>query len=54
MTSKTDVPRLPRADARKAEGHRYSVEAINCEIAKNRRITPKEARLIHAVLRGRG
>ena len=58
MTSKTDVPRLPRADARanarKAEGHRYSVEAVNCEIAKDRRIKPKEARLIHALLRGRG
>jgi hypothetical protein len=58
MTSKTDVPRPPhtnaRANAREPEGHRYSAEAINREIAKDHRITPKEARLIHALLRGRG
>ena len=58
MTSKTNVPRPPRtnarANAREPEGHRYSAEAINREIAKDRRIKPSEARLIHALLRGRG
>ena len=58
MTSKTNVPRPPRTDARanarELEGHRYSAEAINREIAKERRIKPNEARLIHALLRGRG
>ena len=43
-----------RANAREAEGHRYSAEAVQREIAKDRRIKPNEARLIHALLRGRG
>ena len=59
MTRKTeDVSRPPRIDgqanAREAEGHRYSAEAVQREIAKDRRIKPNEARLIHALLRGRG
>ena len=59
MTRKTeDVPRLPRADGRanahEANGHRYSAEAVQREIAKDRRIKSNEARLIHALLRGRG
>jgi hypothetical protein len=59
MTRKTaDVPRPPRTDgqpnAREAEGHRYSAEAVQREIVKDRRIKPNEARLIHALLRGRG
>ena len=61
MTSKTkDVPRRPRlrtdarANARESEGHRYSAEAVAAEIAKDPRIKPNEARLIHALLRGRG
>jgi hypothetical protein len=59
MTRKTqDVPRPPRTDgranAREAEGRRYSAEAVQREIAKDRRIKPNEARLIHALLRGRG
>ena len=37
-----------------AEGHRYSADAVQREIAKDRRIKPNEARLIHALLRGRG
>jgi hypothetical protein len=58
MTRRTeDVPRLPRTDgqanAPEAEG-RYSADAVQREIAKDRRIKPKEARLIHALLRGRG
>ncbi len=57
MTPKTeDVPRRPRTDglanAREAEGRRYSAEAVQREIAKDRRIKPNEARLIHALLRG--
>ena len=59
MTRKTeDVPRPPRtggrANAHQAEGHRYSAEAVQREIAKDRRIKPKGARLIYALLRGRG
>ena len=59
MTRKTqDVPRPPRTDgranAREAEERRYSAEAVQREIAKDRRIKPNEARLIHALLRGRG
>ena len=59
MTRKTeDVPRPPRTDGRanahQAKGHRYSAEAVQREIAKDRRIKPNEARLIHALLRGRG
>jgi hypothetical protein len=59
MIRKTeDVPRPPRTDGRanacEAEGHRYSAEAVQREIAKDRRIKPNEARLIHALLRGRG
>ena len=59
MTRKTeDVPQPLRTDgranAREAEGRRYSVEAVQREIAKDRRIKPNEARLIHALLRGRG
>jgi hypothetical protein len=59
MTRKTeDVPRPPRTDGRanprEAEGCRYSAEAVQREIAKDRRIKPNEARLIHALLRGRG
>ena len=59
MTRKTeDVPRPPRTDgqasAREAEGRRYSAEAVQREIANDRRIKPNEARLIHALLRGRG
>ena len=59
MTRKTeDVPRPPRADGRanapEAEGRRYAAEGGKREIAKDRRIKPKEARLIHALLRGRG
>jgi hypothetical protein len=59
MTRKTeDVPRPPgaddRANARAAEGRRYAADAGNREIAKDRRIKPNEARLIHALLRGRG
>jgi hypothetical protein len=58
MTRKTeDVPRPARTDARanarESEGHRYSAEAV-AEIAKDPRIKPNEARLIHALLRGRG
>lgn len=59
MARKTeDVPRPPRTDsranAREAEGHRYSAEAVQREIAKDGRIKSDEARLIHALLRGRG
>jgi hypothetical protein len=59
MTHRTeDAPRLPgaggRANAREAEERRYSAEAVQREIAKDRRIKPNEARLIHALLRGRG
>jgi hypothetical protein len=59
MTRRTeDVPRPPRTNGRatapEAEGHRYSAEAVQREIAKDRRIKPNEARLIHALLRGRG
>jgi hypothetical protein len=56
MTRKTeDVPRPPRTEnAREAEERRYSAEAVQREIAKDRRIKPNEARLIHALLRGRG
>ena len=58
-TRKTeDVSRPPRTDgranAREAEERRYSAEAVQREIAKDRRIKPNEARLIHALLRGRG
>jgi hypothetical protein len=58
MTRKTaDVPRPPRTDGRanahEAEGHRYSAEAVQREIAKDRRIKPKGTRLIYALLRGR-
>jgi hypothetical protein len=35
------------------KGHRYSAEAVQREIDKDRRIGPVEARLIHALLRGR-
>jgi hypothetical protein len=41
-----------RASAREVEEHRYSAEAVQREIAKDRRIKPKEARLIHALFRG--
>jgi hypothetical protein len=55
---KEDVPRPPRtggrANAHEAERRRYSAEAVQREIAKDRRIKPNEARLIHALLRGRG
>jgi hypothetical protein len=59
MTRKTeDVPRPPRTDGRanahEAEGSRYAAEAVQREIAKDRRIKPKGARLIYALLRGRG
>ena len=59
MTRKTeDVPRPPRIDGQanshEAEGRQYSAEAVQREIAKDRRIKPNEARLIHALLRGRG
>ena len=59
MTRKTeDVPRPPgagdRANPHEAERHRYSAKAVQREIAKDRRIKPNEARLIHALLRGRG
>jgi hypothetical protein len=59
MTRKTeDVPRRPRrmgrANVHESEGRRYSAEAVQREIAKDRRIKPNEARLIHALLRGRG
>ena len=51
-----DVPRPPRIDgqanSREAEGRRYFAEAVQREIAKDRRIKPNEARLIHALLRG--
>jgi hypothetical protein len=57
MTRKTeDVPRPPRADGRanapEAEGRRYAADAVQREIAKDRRIKPNEAHLIHALLRG--
>jgi hypothetical protein len=57
MIRKTeDVPRPPRrigrANTREAKGRRYSAEAVQREIARDRRIKPKEARLIHALLRG--
>jgi hypothetical protein len=57
MTRKTeDVPRPPRtngrANAHEAEGRRYAAEAVQREIAKDRRIKPNEARLIHALLPG--
>ena len=59
MTRKTeDDPRPPgagdRANPREAERHRYSAEAVQREIAKDRCIVPNEARLIHALLRERG
>jgi hypothetical protein len=59
MTRRTeDAPRPPgagdRVNAREAEERRYSAEAVQREIAKDRRIKPNEARLIHALLRGRG
>jgi hypothetical protein len=59
MTRKTeDVPRPPRTDgqanAHEAEGCRYAAEGGKREIAKDRRIKPNEARLIHALLRRRG
>jgi hypothetical protein len=58
MNRKTDdVARPPRtngrANARGLEGPRYSAKAVQREIAKDRRIKPGEARLIHALLRGR-
>ena len=57
MTRRTeDVPRLPRTDgpanAPEAEGHRYLADAVQREIAKDRRIKPKEVRLIHALRQG--
>jgi hypothetical protein len=57
MTRRTeDAPRPPgaggRANAPEAEGRRYAAEAVQREIAKDRRIKPNEARLIHALLRG--
>jgi hypothetical protein len=57
MTRKTDdVPRPPRADGRanacETEGRRYAADAVQREIAKDRRIKPNEARLIHTLLRG--
>ena len=57
MTRKTEeVPRAPRTDGRAnahgAEGCRYAAEAVQREIAKDRRIKPNEARRIHALLRG--
>lgn len=33
---------------------RYSAKAVQREIDRDRRIKPAEARLIHALLRGRG
>jgi hypothetical protein len=59
MTRRTEgAPRPPRIDgqanAREAEGRQYSAEAVQREIAKDRRIKPNEGRLIHALLRGRG
>jgi hypothetical protein len=59
MTRRTeDAPRPPgaggRPNAREAERHRYSAEAVQREVAKDRRIKPNEARLIHTLLRGRG
>ena len=59
MIWKTDeLPQPPRTDGRanahEAKGRRYSAEAVQREIAKDRRIKPNEARLIHALLRGRG
>jgi hypothetical protein len=52
--NKEDIPRTPRKDGRanapEAEGHRYSAKAVQREIAKDRRIEPNEARLIHALL----
>ena len=59
MTPKTEDVPWPlrtdtRANAHKAERRRYSAEAVQREIAKDRRIKPNEARLIHALLRGRG
>jgi hypothetical protein len=57
MTRKTeDVPSPPRADGRanacETEGLRYAADAVQREIAKDRRIKPNEARLIHTLLRG--
>jgi hypothetical protein len=58
MISNTDAPLPPHPDARASEReshrHRYSAEAVQREIAKDRCIKPKEARVIHALLRGRG
>ena len=58
MTSKTDVPRPPRTDARANARERGGTSILGRggpgEIAKDRRIKPNEARLIHALLRGRG
>ena len=52
-----DAARPPRtngnANARAYDGPRYSAEAVQREIAKDRRIKPAEARLIHALLKGR-
>jgi hypothetical protein len=58
MTRKTDDVARParangRANARALQGSRYSAEAVQREIAKDRRIKPAEARLVHAPLRGR-
>ena len=53
MTLGPLAPAIERT-AREAERHRYSAEAVQREIAKDRRIKPNEARLIHALLRERG
>lgn len=36
------------------ETPRYDFDAVNTEIRKDRRIKGKEAKMIHALLRGRG
>jgi len=52
--SASPLARPGRASAHEPKGFRYSTEGIRREIAKDRRIKPNEARLIHALLRGRG
>ena len=43
---------MEKADRRRLP--RYNAEAVQNEIARDRRIGGREARMIHAVLRGRG
>jgi hypothetical protein len=58
MTRKSNhADRPPRTNGRTnadaSNGNRYSAEAVEREIDKDLRIKPREARLIHALLKGR-